>query len=521
MRVIDYFDRGAQRHSDRTFLIAEDQRWSYEEARAESVRFAAALQAGGLQVGERVGVLAPNTPEAMIAMLGLWRAGGTWVPLNSRNAVQANIDFMNEVGCSWLFMHSSFASDAELIAKSVPSLTRLICLDQPYSEGEPITRFLASGEGTVVADWSDPFGAPEHQCAAWPTGGTTGASKAVIWTNQVWETLTELSARTWPQVDHPVNLMVAPVTHAAGVMAMIFASLGATVVIRPGFDAADVLDQIERHGVTHMFLPPTAYYGLLAEQEANPRDVTSLELMLLAAAPVSPDKLARGVATFGSCIGQCWGQAEAPFLLTYLAPEEVAAAAAGDHPERLRSCGRPTSSALVEILDDEGVLLPRGERGELVARGRLVTPGYFQRPEATAEVRQFGWHHTGDVGYMYEDDYVYIVDRKKEMVITGGFNVYPAEVEAVLLAMPEIRDCAVIGIPDEKWGESVLALVIAEEPDWSDATHVLSCARTALGPVKAPKRVVFVSYLPRTPVGKTDRRALRNDYWKGFDRAVN
>jgi acyl-CoA synthetase (AMP-forming)/AMP-acid ligase II len=208
-------------------------------------------------------------------------------------------------------------------------------------------------------------------------------------------------------------------------------------------------------------------------------------------------------------------------LLTYLPPEEVAAAVAGDHPERLASCGRPTFSCQVEVMDEYGRILPAGERGELVARSRLVTPGYLNRPEDTAAIRTFGWHHTGDVGFIDADGFVYIVDRKKEMIITGGFNVFPAEVESAIQAIPQVRDCAVIGIPDEQWGEAVCAVVAPLDPEWADADHIIAMSKAALGSIKAPKVVHFLESLPSTPVGKVDKKVLRAQYWTGRGRSVN
>jgi fatty-acyl-CoA synthase len=521
MRVIDYFDKGAARHPHHPLLLSDEAVVTYAEAQERSWAVAAALYGDGFALGDTVGVLAPNEASGFLAMLGLWRAGGVWAPLNHLNALQANTDFMNDVGCRWLFVHERFADQVAGIRAAVPGLTRIVSLGAGDGEAVGFDDFLARGDGVTVPDWSDPFGAPDLRCAAWPTGGTTGRSKAVIWTNQVWATLNELTTRHWPDAGANVNLMVAPITHAAGVMGVIFASLGATVVIRPGFDADDVLDQVERHRVTHMFLPPTAYYAVLAAQRARPRDVSSLAMLLVAAAPVSPDKLGQGVEVLGPCVAQCFGQAESPFLLTYLGPDEVAAAVAGDRPQRLASCGRPTFSCQVAVMDDDGTLLPPGARGELVVRGRLVAPGYLGLPEATAEAHARGWHHTGDVGHVDDEGYVYIVDRKKDMVITGGFNVYPAEVEAAILALPEVRECAVIGIPDEKWGELVLAVVVASDPDWEDSGHVMAHAKAALGSVKAPKRVLFADALARTPVGKTDKQALRAEHWQGLERAVN
>jgi acyl-CoA synthetase (AMP-forming)/AMP-acid ligase II len=521
MRVIDFFDKGVAVDPDRLLIISDTASVTYRDAEQHSWRLAAALHANGFELGDRVGVLAPNVAEGFLAMLGLWRAGGSWVPLNPLSALKSTVNFMNEVSCKWLLVHSKFAADIEEIRRSVPSLKMIVSVDEPIAGSTSLEEFLASGNHFQVPDWNDPYGRPEHECCAWPTGGTTGASKGVLWTNQVWATLVDLATRHWPAADHPVNLMVAPITHAAGVMAVIMSAQGGTVVIRPGFKAEDATDCIERHGVTHLFLPPTAYYDLLASQRSRPRDCSSLAMMLLAASPVSPAKFGQGVDVFGPCLAQCWGQAESPLMITYISPEEIARAAAGVHPERLASCGRATFSTQVAAMDDDGRLLGPGERGELVVRGRLVTPGYLGRPEATEEVRTFGWHHTGDIGYLDEDGFVYIVDRKKDMVITGGFNVYPAEVEAAILALPEVRECAVIGVPDDRWGEAVCAVVVAENDQPRDPDQIIAAAKTALGPVKAPKSVHFVDSIPKTPVGKSDKKALRAVYWKDSSRAVN
>jgi fatty-acyl-CoA synthase len=521
MRVIDFFDKSADAAGDRMLVVSDEAHYSYAEARSHSIRLAAAFQAQGLQVNDRVGILAPNVPEALLSMLGVWRAGACWVPLNPRNSIEATIDFMNEVGCQWLILHSSYRDHLEQMREQVPTLEHVIGLDASFDGAVPSEVFLSRGDGRQVTDWGDPFGRPDVECVTWATGGTTGNSKAVVMTNRVWTAVMQLAALHWPRAEDPVNLMVAPITHAAGVMAMVYASLGATVIMRRGFDAADVLDCVERHRVTHMFLPPTAYYGALERQREQPRDCSSLRMLLLGGGPVSPERFGEGVAAFGACMVQSWGQTESPFMLTFLSADEVAEAAAGDRPQRLASCGRATFSSQVAAMDDAGQLLGPNERGELVARGQLVSPGYLGRPADTAEVRRFGWHHTGDVGYLDDDGYVYIVDRKKDMVITGGFNVFSVEVEAAILAMPEVRECAVIGVPDHRWGEAVMAVVVPAVDGWDDADCVIDAARRALGSVKAPKQVTFVESIPRTPVGKVDKKTLRAGFWHGHERAVN
>lgn len=521
MRIIDFFDKAAAAHPARSLIVSDAGNVTYQAAFDHSAALAAGLRARGLRAGDRVGVLAPNVAEGFLAMLGLWRADAAWVPLSPRNTVQASIDFMNEVRCSWLMLHSDFADEANRIGREVPALREIISLDHDLDGTTPLRDLIDAGAGQSLDDHGDPFGNPDAICCAWPTGGTTGASKAVVWTNQVWATLIETATSHWPRNDHVMNLMVAPITHAAGVMATIFASGGGTVVIRPGFDADDALAQIEAHRITHVFLPPTAYYDLLGRQRENPRDTSSLQMILLSAAPVSPDRFAQGVEVFGPCLAQSWGQAESPFMLTYLTPEEVAAAAAGHHPERLASCGRPTFSSRVAVMDPQGKILAPAERGELVARGRLVTPGYMNKPEETQRVREHGWHHTGDVGYLDPDGYVYVVDRMKDTIITGGFNVYPAEVEAALLALPEVAECAVIGVPDERWGEAVCAVIVPAARGWEDGPLVAAHAKRVLGSVKTPKLVLFRDRLPRTAVGKIDKKLVRAEFWRDEDRAVH
>ncbi|MCC7121681.1 MAG: AMP-binding protein [Gammaproteobacteria bacterium] len=521
MRPIDYFDRGAEAAPERVAFEGNGVTYCYADARAESEAIARALYAAGFAPRDACAVFAPNDPRAMIAVLGVLRAGGAWVPVNTRNAPAANAEYMAYVGTRWLLYHSAVAAEVAAMRPMLTGLRGTVCLDRECDGDPSLADFIARGGDGAIPDWSDPFSSPDHPLALWPTGGTTGPSKGVFITNRAWTAMIEMGMHYWDIGAPPVCLAVAPITHAAGGMALILAGLSATNVILPGFDAGEVLAAIERHRVTHMFLPPTALYALLAHPRVRDVDTSSLRQLLVAAAPVSPDKLREAVEVFGPCICQCYGQAESPFLLAWLPPATLAAAARGEHPERLKSCGRATSGCRVAIMDDEGTLLPPGERGEIVARGPLVTPGYFAKPEATAEIRAHGWHHTGDVGYVDTDGYLYIVDRKKDMIITGGFNVYAAEVEAPILALPAVKECAVIGVPDPVWGEAVKAIVVAKAGMALDARTVIEHCRTELGPVKTPKSVDFRDEIPRTANGKTDKKALRAEYWEGRDRSVN
>jgi fatty-acyl-CoA synthase len=522
MRAIDYFDKGADANPEQTAVIDGSCSYTYRQMQAITHRIARAMWAGGLQGEVCVAIYSHNDARVLFCMLGLMRAGAVWVPINYRNAVDGNAEYMNYVKTEWLFYHSTFSDRVEEIKARVSSLRHLICLDREDGANPSLDRFMESGRQTEEVEWADANGNLDRLVGIVPTGGTTGPAKGVRVTNLAWGTMTEMASHYWRGGDvAPVCLNVAPLSHAAGVVAFTMFTLGATNIIMPKFDALEVLRNIERLRVTHLFLPPTAFYNLLSHPEAGRFDYSSLRLFLLAGSPVSPDKLKKGVEVFGPCICQCYGQTEAPMLLTWLDAKTVAAAAAGDHPERLRSCGRPTSAVRLAVMDESGRILPAGETGEIVARGTLVTPGYYEMPEATAEIRAFGWHHTGDVGYLDGDGFAYIVDRKKDMIITGGFNVYCAEVEAGIMALPQVHECAVIGVPDDTWGEAVKAVIVLREGESLTEDEVIAHCKSRLGGVKSPKSVEFWLEIPKTSAGKIDRRELRRPYWTEADRSVH
>jgi fatty-acyl-CoA synthase len=516
LRAIDYFDRGHDLDPSRVALIDADlgSSQSFAEVKVLTEQIAAALRANGFENQQPVALYAPNSAQLMVTLLAIWRANGTWVPVNTRNAIDANAAYLNYVRCEWLFYHSSLAHEVDALKALCPCLTKVVCMD---------TGFEAFIGTTTAADFVpaaiDAFGNLDDLVGIFPTGGTTGPSKGANVTNLGWGTMIETAADAMGgRSDNPVALVSAPITHAAGPIALSTLSLGATQVILPGFDAERVLQTIAARKITHMYLPPTALYQLLASPEIGQHDYSSLKIFILVGSPVSPEKLRIAVETFGPCMCQCYGQVECPMIVTWLPPEVVAAAAAGDHPERLASCGRPTRSVQVGLMDDDGKLLSVGEAGEIVVRGALVSHSYFEKPEATAEVRLFGWHHTGDVAKRDESGFLYIVDRKKDMVVSGGFNVFTTEVEAAITELSQVRECAVIGIPHEKWGEQVHAIIVA---DAIDATEIIAHAKARLGSVKAPKSVQFIDSIPRTAAGKMDKKALRVEHWGENARMVN
>jgi acyl-CoA synthetase (AMP-forming)/AMP-acid ligase II len=522
MRAIDYFDKAAEEYAERTALLVGGTRYSYAQLRDATETLARAMRARGLEAEERVAIYSLNDARVLVCMLGIMRAGGAWVPINYRNATDANLEFMKYAETRWVFYHSSFREQVEEIRKLVPSVRHLICIDAAGGGDPSLEEFMVQEKHDDVVDWGDPLGNPDRMVGLVPTGGTTGPAKGVRVSTASLGMFTEMAWHYWRcQGIDPVCLTTAPLSHAAGPVSFTMFTFGATNVVMPRFDALEVLENIERFRVTHIFLPPTAFYALLDHPRIGDFNYASLRVLLLAASPVSPDRVREGVEVFGPCVCQCYGQTEAPMLMTWLDQKTVAAAAAGDHPERLRSCGKATYGVRLAIMNDEGRLLPPHQTGEIVARGPLVSPGYHNLPQATADVHKYGWHHTGDVGYQDEHGFFYIVDRKKDMIITGGFNVFSAEVEASIMSLPEVYECAVIGVPDERWGEAVKAMIALRRGQSLSEEAVLAHCKAKLGGVKSPKTVKFLAEIPKTPAGKIDRKALRAPYWAGMSRSVH
>jgi acyl-CoA synthetase (AMP-forming)/AMP-acid ligase II len=334
------------------------------------------------------------------------------------------------------------------------------------------------------------------------TGGTTGRPKGVQLTGHNIETMTALTLMSYPFRGRPVYLALAPLTHAAGVLCFPVLTLGGEIVIMPAPDLGEFLTLVGQHEVTHAFLPPTLIYLLLDHPALADADLSSLQCLWYGAAPMSSARLAEAVTRIGPVMGQLFGQTEAPMMISTMAPADHLNADGTLALERFSSAGRPTPLTTVAIMDEQGALLPAGERGEIVVRGPLVMAGYYQDPAATAEASAFGWHHTGDIGYLDSDNYLYIVDRAKDMIITGGFNVYSAEVEQALLQHPAVLDCAVVGLPDAKWGERVVAVIQPHPGSIVRDDEVRAFARGRLGGVKAPKQVEVWPDLPRSRIGK-------------------
>ncbi|NBH02123.1 long-chain fatty acid--CoA ligase [Amycolatopsis sp. SID8362] len=490
MRLVDYLDKGATLGPSAPCLTMAGASLSYASVQELSWRIARALAGSGVRPGEKVAILSANDPTAFACVFGVSRAGAVWCPVNPRNAAGENRDLLDLFDCTCLIYQSSFAPLVEQLRPDLPKLKTAVCLDDGSFE-----------------DWlgdAAPWEAPpvDDVVMLVGTGGTTGRPKGVVLTGHNIETMTALTLMSYPFRGRPRYLALAPLTHAAGVLCFPVLALGGEVVVMPAPDLTAFLGLVEERGITHTFLPPTLIYLLLDNAALDTTDLSSLQCLWYGAAPMSTARLREAIERIGPVLGQLFGQSEAPMMISTLAPADHLRPDGTLAVERFASAGKPTPLTQVSIVDSDGNSLPPGERGEIVVRGPLVMAGYYQDPEATAKASAGGWHHTGDIGYLDEDNYLYIVDRLKDMIISGGFNVYSAEVEQALLSHPAVRDCAVVGLPHEKWGEQVTAVVQVHAGREVTADELRAFAKGLLGSVKAPKEVLVWPDLPRSKVGK-------------------
>lgn len=519
MAIIDFFDRGCSINPESDYLIFGEQRTTYGQAQRFTYRVANGLLALGCQKETKAAVWSANDPLGWLCTLSIWRAGMAWMPINPRNGAEENGYVLDAFDCEVLFFQSAFAAQVDALRPRLAKVRHFICIDGEAADALSLPQWSASQAETRP----EVSCANDDVCAMMSTGGTTGQPKAVMTTHRALQTMVAnyLSVLNYRADQVPVNLAAAPLTHTAGVFSLMATLRGGKVVILPKPDPTLLLDAIEKHRVTEFFLPPTVIYVLLDLPGTAKRDFSSLRYFLYGAAPMSPEKLRRALTIFGPVMIQAFGQTEAAASISCLRPEEHFVNGEIAPQERLSSCGRPFPLLRVTIRDDDNRDLPTGEVGEICVAGDNVMKGYYQDPDKTAETVIGTWLHTGDVGYLDAEGFLHITDRKKDMIITGGFNVYSSEVEGVINSLPAVQDCAVVGVPDEKWGEAVKAVVELNAGMRVDAEEIIALCKQRLGSVKTPKSVDFIATLPRSANGKVQKRELRDKYWQGKTRQIN
>ena len=510
----DLILRAIRRGGERIAFALDEQAISYREFGAQLSRMVQALEARGLRHGDAIAVLSSNRPEAVLVNAAGYLMGlrSTWMhPLASEDD---HAYLLEDSGVQYLFVDPGmFATRAKSLQARIPGLRRVFGLGA-NDFGEDILAGLGAYPTGPLASKAQ----PDDICTLIYTGGTTGKPKGVVHSHRVQVTMvvTELADWDWPAEVR--FLAMTPITHAAGAMIVAVMSRGGTFVMSKGFEPQRFFELVERHRITATFLVPTMIYVLLDHPGIASADLSSLALIIYGASPMSPARLIEAMQRFGPVFMQLYGQSEAPNCITALHRYEHDPE---NHPERLASCGTPSGPSQVCLLDEAGNEVPVGEVGEICVRGPLVMLGYWNKPEETERAFRHGWLHTGDMARRDADGFIYIVDRSKDLIITGGFNVFPREVEDVLTRHPAVAAAAVIGVPDEKWGEAVKAVVVLKAGEAVAPEALIALVREHKGPVQAPKSVDFVDALPVTGLGKPDKKALRAKYWSGQQRAVH
>jgi acyl-CoA synthetase (AMP-forming)/AMP-acid ligase II len=516
--IIDFFDRGWDMAGNAVAYIQDERSYTFDEVGALSCRIANRLIGLGLPKETKGAVWAGNDVTAWTCTLGLWRAGMTWIPVNPRNAVDDNRYILDAFDCEVLFFQAAFTEVIAALRPQLPKVNHWVCIDADLPEAPLLADWCAEAAAdkpALVADLDDVF-------VIMPTGGTTGTPKGVMNTHRAAQTTFAhfMLACTYRDGTRPVNLAAAPMTHTAGLLSIPCTAQGGTVVVLAKPDPKLLVQAVVRHRVTEFFLPPTVIYALLEAPGIEHVDFSSLRYLLYGAAPMSVEKLKKAIALWGPILSESYGQSEAMGSIATLRADEHLDGGVLASDERLASVGRPNPLVRVEIVDEQNRILPRGETGEICVRGDLIMKGYYKAPDKTAEAIIDGWLHTGDIGHIDAEGYLHLTDRKKDMIITGGFNVYPAMVEQVIWSHPAVQDCAVIGVPDEKWGEAVKAVVELNPGHSVTDEELIALCKDRLGSVMAPKTIDFIEQMPRSPVGKVLKKDLRAAYWHGQSKKI-
>jgi fatty-acyl-CoA synthase len=505
------------RNLDKPAVFLGDTVLTARQVSEEISRYIQALESKGLGRGSPIAVLALNRPEVLFNMGASMLLGARTTPLHPMGSVDDHAYVLTDAGIETLVYDPQyFGERAAELAERVPSLKNLLALG-PSEADDPGVDYIALAAGFEPR----PLTPPDVRAADVPglayTGGTTGQPKGVMGSYRSGAAMTQIMMTEWEWPPEPRFLMCTPLSHAGAAFFVPVLLLGGSLVVVPYFEPGLVLRTIEEQRITATMLVPTMLYMLMDHPDWATRDLSSLETVYYGAAAMSPTRLREAIERLGPIFFQYYGQAESPMTITVLRKDEHDV---GD-PARLATCGRPVPWMKVALLDDDLAEVRRGDPGEICVRGPLVMQGYWNKPEQSAEALAGGWLHTGDIAREDEHGFYTIVDRKKDMIVTGGFNVFPREIEDVISAHPAVANVAVIGVPDDRWGEAVTAVVVRRPGASVEADELIDLVKQAKGSVQAPKSVDFADEIPLSPLGKADKKALRARYWDGATRQVN
>jgi fatty-acyl-CoA synthase len=523
MRLHDFLDYRAREHAAAEFAVQGDRRMTYREALEQTNRLANALVAAGLPPGERIAVLSKNSIEYAIIYYACSKAGVVPVPLNYRLAANEWSYIINDSAATLVIAADEYVGAVDGIRAELKNVKRFVGVNIKGMDGIEGWHDYAdwvSGQPAIPPDRAVAV-SEEDDVYQMYTSGTTGHPKGAILTHAA--VAAQLQQVTMLLKGEPGErtLIVVPMYHAAGaVSTFVTVYWGACLLVQADFIPNEVVRALDEEHVTASTLVPAMIQALLVlVPDVAKREYKDLRQVTYGASPIAEETLRRAMQTFKCDFAQGYGMTETTAVVSYLFPDDHRLAVA-EQPGLLLSAGRPVVGTDIRVVDDDDQPVPNGTIGEIIARGPQLMRGYWNLADESAEALRGGWMHTGDAGILDDDGYLFIQDRVKDMIVSGGENVYPRTVEDVLFQHPAVADVAVIGVPDDQWGETVKAVVVLKEGATATDEELMEHCRGKLGGFERPRSIDFVSELPRNPSGKVIKRELREPYWVGHKRRV-
>ena len=504
-----------RKRPEKVAIVFEDREITFRELDRRASQVANGIIDAGLKPESRIAVLDKNSDSFFEILFGAAKANCVLVAVNWRLAPPEISYVINDATAEILFVGQEFSETIEKIRDELKTVNKIIALGGAHAEWESYEQWR-DRQSQDDPDLKIEGGDVALQMY---TSGTTGHPKGAQLTNDNLLSLLPTSIKTWGEWSYEdVNMVCMPLFHIGGSgYALVGFFCGIKTVLLREVNYELILELISKHKVTKAFFVPALLLFLLQTPGIESADLSSLNLIFYGAAPIPLDLLRNAIEKFGCGFGQVYGLTETTGAITYLPPEHHDP---NGNP-RMLSCGKPHEGAEIRIVDAVGNPLPAGKVGEITCRTKQNMKGYWNLPEETKKAIRGEWLHTGDAGYLDEEGYLYIHDRVKDMIVSGGENIYPAEVENVLFSHPSVADVAVIGVPDDRWGEAVKAIVVKKPGQQITAEEIIAYARERIAHYKAPRSVDFIEALPRNPSGKILKRELRRPYWEGRARQVN
>jgi len=507
MLTVELIRRGARYFSERTAVLFEDKSLTYAEVDELSNRFAHVLARNGIGRGGRLAILANNSLYTMPVDFACVKAGAARTSLNARLSGEEHEHMLHETGARLVIYDAELAERAEALGSRMTGL-KMLGLGSSRCGSD----LLIEAASAPADDPRNPA-EPDDVLVTAFTSGTTGRLKAAEHTQASYAAVCINTSMNLPDIaPDDVMLHAASLFHASGCFLLPYWLKGACSAVLARFEPGEFLEAIARWRVTSIHVVPTMLAMLQAHPEIEKADLSSVRTIVYGASPMPLPVIKRAIELWGPRFVQYYGQTEAPLFITKLDKQDHV----GRNAERrLLACGRPSADCEIRLIDEKGDDVPAGEQGEIALRAPFVMKGYFNAPDLNAATFvEGGWLRTRDVGRFDEEGYLYLVDRTSDMIITGGYNVYPREVEDALMAHPSVLECAVVGAPHEKWVEAVIAFVVLRPGGKVSGDELVEFAREQLASYKAPKSVRFIEQIPKSAVGKVLRRALRDPLWR-------